>query len=92
MCNAPSKWLRPAPLLVHVVRIEIPGLAGMKYDVSLGNGASSRASLRSHDVILEIRRVRHLFSPSEAHCPLAMFLRLNVQCRSIFFQSNIFHW
>lgn len=72
--DAPSERLRPAPFLVHVVWIEVSGLAGMKDDVGFGNGAARRVSLRSHSVVFEICKVRHGLPPRASRCPLATLL------------------
>jgi hypothetical protein len=63
MRNAPSERLGPAPFLIHVVWIEVSGLAGMKDDICFGNGAAGGISLRSNNVIFEVCRVRHRLPP-----------------------------
>jgi hypothetical protein len=44
MSDALTKWLCFAPLGVHMVRIEVAGLASMKYDIRLCDGSAERLS------------------------------------------------
>jgi hypothetical protein len=59
MSHALAKWLGSAPLLIHVMRVEVTGLTGVKHDVGLGDGAAGRVSACAYCVLFEIYRACH---------------------------------
>lgn len=51
--HALPKWLRFAPLSIHVVRIEVSCLPGVEYDIGFRDRASAALALRTYLIILK---------------------------------------
>src|SRR5215471_8247829 len=51
--NPSPKRLRIAPSFIHMMRMEIASLAGMKNDIGFSNGATGRNALIAHFVLFK---------------------------------------
>ncbi len=59
--HALAKWLRAAPFGVHVVGVEIAGLAGVNDNIGLGDRPAARLAALIDRVILKILIAYHAF-------------------------------
>jgi len=58
--DAPAERLSLAPLRIHMVRVEIAGLARVQHEVGLRDGAAHGLTARACLVIFEILFADHL--------------------------------